>query len=144
MFRGKRKKNINKILFNKIVLTVIGFFIIIAISIPLARNVSKQYRINKEIKELEKEITGLQGKNTGLNNLIDYLKSDQFNEEQARLKLNYKKEGERVAVIKNEEGVDIKKNGEEINYFNIEDINKNAIKKEINNPGRWFIYFFGI
>ena len=143
MFRTKRKKNINKILFNKIVLTVIGFFIIIAISIPLARNVSKQYRINKEIKELEKEITNLKGNNINLNNLIDYLKSDQFNEEQARLKLNYKKEGEQVAVIKDEEGTDIKKNSEEINYFNIEDINKNAIKKEKNNPERWFIYFLG-
>ncbi|RLC37000.1 hypothetical protein DRH27_04350 [Candidatus Falkowbacteria bacterium] len=143
MFNNRRKKSINRLLLNKITLAVVGFIIIIAISIPLARNVSKQYRINKEVKDLEKEIVGLKSKNSNLNGLIDYLKSDQFNEEQARLKLNYKKEGEEVAVIKDESADNLNNDEGEINYFNFDDINKNTAKKEVNNSKKWFIYFLG-
>ena len=66
----------------------------------MAKNVIKQYRINKEIKSFKNEISSLGNKNNELKNFVSYLESDQFAEEQARLKLNLKKPGEELTVIK--------------------------------------------
>ena len=45
----KQKKSFfHKIIFNNIFLLITGFIIIIAISAPLAKNVSKQYKIINE------------------------------------------------------------------------------------------------
>ena len=66
----KDKKNFLRSVFSsQITLTVVGFLIVIGISIPLAKNVSKQYRIGKEIKELEKEISYLENSNSELQRL---------------------------------------------------------------------------
>lgn len=143
MLRQKRKNFIDRILFNQITLSVFGLLIIIAISYPLAKNVSKQYEINKEITELEKEIINLEGKSSGLKSAIGYIESDQFTQEQARLNLNYKKEGEEVVVIKNK---DEEINSEETSQpnktiYSIRGLNKEKDKKKINNPIRWWRYF---
>ena len=144
MFKQKRKNFINRILFNQITLSVFGLLIIIAISYPLAKNVSKQYEINKEIKELEKEITDMESKNLELKNFISYIESDQFAQEQARLNLNYKKEGEEVVVIKNkDEEINSEKTSQpDKTIYSIRGLDKEEDKKRINNPVRWRRYFF--
>ncbi len=146
MFSNKRKNLINRIFFNQATLAILGLMILIAISYPLAKNISKQYNINKEVKELGQEIAELEEKNLELANLIEYIESDQFIQEQARLNLNYKKEGEEVAVIKDKEEGD---NAEEkidnsINksIYNIRGLGKIKAEKEINNPVKWWKYFF--
>jgi len=104
--RNKRKDTfLFRIIYHRVTITVIGLVILIFISLPLAGNISKQYKINQEIGELETEISRLQSKNTELKKLMDYLESDDFVEEQARLNLSYKKADESVVVVKpNEEG----------------------------------------
>ncbi|MFH1583172.1 MAG: septum formation initiator family protein, partial [Candidatus Falkowbacteria bacterium] len=98
----KRRKNnyFEKIFFNQKFLTLLGLVVIILIGFPFAKNTLKQYRINKEISELKKEIFDLQNKNVDLKNFVSYLESDQFAEEQARLNLGLKKPGEELTVIK--------------------------------------------
>lgn len=76
--------------------------LIVLISFPLAKNVSKRYHLSKEIKELDKEIAEFESKNKDLKELITYLESEQFVEEKARLNLGLKKEGEKVAEIKDD------------------------------------------
>ncbi|KKR20423.1 MAG: Septum formation initiator [Parcubacteria group bacterium GW2011_GWE2_39_37] len=129
-------------LFKQSVLTIIGVVLLIAISIPLAKNLSRRYRINNEISQLDKEIQEIEKKNTDLQKLIKYLESDQFAEEQARLNLGLKKEGESVAIVKNDLSV---KKGEliqsEKQIFNIPGLEKSK-PKPISNPQQWLNYFF--
>ncbi|KKQ59805.1 MAG: Septum formation initiator [Parcubacteria group bacterium GW2011_GWE2_38_18] len=130
-------------LFKQSVLTVIGLVLLVAISIPLAKNLSRRYRINNEISQLDKEIQEIEKKNTDLQKLIKYLESDQFAEEQARMNLGLKKEGESVAIVKNDPSV--KKEEEllqpEKQIFNIPGLEKSK-PKPASNPEQWLRYFF--
>jgi len=137
----ENKKNlIRKIFSSRITFTVIGFLIVIAISVPLAKNVSKQYKIGREIKELEKEISYLENSNSELQHLVKYLESDQFTLEQARQNLNYKQPGEEVVVIKNKEGEAGlgNANAAGLGGTSLEAGNNQAR----SNPVRWWSYFF--
>ncbi len=128
----KKKENFfHKIIFNNIFLSIIGLIVIVAISIPLAKNVSKQYEINNEVQNLKNEISDIEKKNSSLKDMLVYLESDQFAEEQARINLNYKKAGESLYVITDEnESKNIKLSLE---------LNEN---KRINNSIKWLNHFF--
>ncbi len=104
MFRNKEKKRFEKMIFSQITYFVIGFFVIMLIVFPLSKKITRQYGLNKEISELNAEVKKLEGKNDVLKQMIGYLGSDQFAEEEARINLNLKKEGEEVVVIKNSSG----------------------------------------
>ena len=100
----------------------------------MARNVSKKYDIDSEVRALEDEIAGLQTKNIELEKLINDYSSIDFVEEIARLNLGLKKEGEEVLVVK-----------KDVNNINNDILANNQIKfagdKEENNPNKWFRYF---
>lgn len=98
MVRRKRSL-LTRLIFNPKTLIILGLAIIIVISIPISKNISKKYNIDQEILELEKEITAMESANTDFKKMITYLESDSFVEEQARLNLGLKKEGEEVIVI---------------------------------------------
>lgn len=133
-----QKKNIIKLAFSKqTTLTVIGLLIIVFISIPLAKNVSKQYKVNKEIDSLKNEIGDLGNKNSQLKSLISYMQSDQFVDEKARLNLNYKQPGENVVVIKNEDKKEIASQASGATSPEANDQNL----KSNNNFQKWLKYF---
>lgn len=142
---------INRVLFNSKTLAFIGLVIIILISLPLIRNLKKQYEIKKEISDVEKEISTLEGKNSKLNQLIKYLESDQFVEEQARMNLGLKKEGENVAVISGQQvntptqtkdTPDKSKNNSNSSYtYSIPGLEKPKPAPN-SNPQKWLSYFF--
>jgi cell division protein FtsB len=125
--------------FNKpALLTIAALVVIVLISVPLAKNVSKQYKINKEINDLKNEIGALENNNSQLKNLIKYMESDQFVDEKARLNLNYKKEGEQVIVIeKKEESKNVGANGAQL-------ASGGAVEasQQENNFIKWQRYFF--
>lgn len=138
-----KKSFLSSIFSNQKFLTLVGFFIIVLISIPLAKNISQRYKINKEIRELQEEIANLENKNIDLKELVAYLESDQFVEEQARLNLGLKKPGEDVAVIKNNtEQEKIQKEIASSTIFNIQGLKKIEPEKPTNNFTRWIKYFF--
>ena len=142
MYQKTKKNLFKRIIFHKAAISFVGFLVIIFISIPLAKNVSKRYNINKEVVKLEEEINRLKNKNGELGDMIDYLKSDQFIDEQAKLNLNYKKAGEELVVINSKEGQAIKASAEAENIYNIQGFNNRIKEKEITNPKRWQYYFF--
>lgn len=142
MIFKKKKKLLNKMFLNQIALMLVGFIIIVLISIPLAKNMSKKYKVNNEIKDLQKEINDLEGRNTDLKELVKYLNSDRFVEDQARLKLNYKKPDEEVFIIKGMEDDNTSLDRKNPSY-NIPGLNKNEAKKE-NNIIKWWKYFFDL
>lgn len=119
---------------------MIGFFILVYITIPIVRNAQKQKRINNEIKDLEKEVARLDGNNTDLKKMINYLNSDQFVLEQARLNLNYRKDNEGVVVIKN--ALDKKDDsGDSRGVFNINEEKKEKNIFKDSNIYRWWQFF---
>lgn len=116
--------------------------IIILISIPMAKNVSKRYDINKEIEKLQAEIKEMEKKNNELSKLADYLESDQFITEQAKLNLNYKNPGEEMVVIKDKDAENIKIEDDDKNsVFDMKAVDANK-KKTKKNPQQWWDYFF--
>ncbi|MDD5072034.1 MAG: septum formation initiator family protein [Patescibacteria group bacterium] len=99
---NKRRSFFSKIIYNQKFLALVGLGLVIFISFPLAKNVSKRYHLNREIKELGEEIADFESKNKDLKQLITYLESEQFVEEKARLNLGLKKPGEGVVIIKDD------------------------------------------
>lgn len=144
MIKNSGKNFITRILFNSKTFALIGLIIIVLISIPLAKRVSQKYKIDQEIKDLEAEIADLENKNIDLKEFVNYLESDQFVEEQARLQFGLKKEGEEVAVIKTNEAEQGQAQGKAAGgaIFNIDGLGKSRPVKAASNPGRWWNYFF--
>lgn len=134
MIERRRKKNIFfKIIYSQVFLSFLGLVIIVFISIPLAKNLSKRYYVSQEIKDIEQEIEELELENKDLGKLISYLESEQFVEEQARLNLGLKKRGEEVVVIKEIE---------EVIETGFSSDNPRENKEDNTNPERWLSYFF--
>ena len=80
------------------------FFIILAgvaglVSFGAARAAYEEYRLQQEIAALEGQIGQLREKRLESVELLAYVLSPAFVEEKARLELNMKRPGERVAVV---------------------------------------------
>lgn len=144
----KERKIFSRLIFNPKFLAIAGLIIIILLSFPIAKNASKRYTVNSEIKELEKEIKSIEERSAKLNQLIDYLGSNQYLEEQARLNFGLKKQGEKVVII------DTGNNGTTANavsnfintgnkeILNIPSAGDKSPAKPPSNPQRWWRYFF--
>lgn len=119
-----------KLLYSKyfICFLVIVFILVV---IALGRESYRYFRINQEVKNLEKKIEELKTSNEELSAMKEYFQSNEFLEKEARLKLNLTKPGEKLIIIKQIEG-DLKE---------IE--KKEGIAKEISNLQKWWNYFFG-
>ena len=65
----------------------------------LFSSIGKRSEVDKEIASLKEEAAKAESQNSQFKKMIEYLESDQFAEEQAKLKLGLKKEGEQVAVV---------------------------------------------
>lgn len=126
----KIKQKTKKFFYSPKFIALLGLIILILIGFPLAKNISKRYAVDQEIKELELEIKSLESQNKDMKNFIGYLESDQFLEEQARLKFGLKKPGEEVVVIK------------EDLISSLNQTDESATEADISNQKRWFTYFF--
>lgn len=62
---------------------------------------NKKSAIDEEINALKTEAARAQSQNSEFKQMIQYLQSDQFVEEQAKLKMGLRREGEKVAVVTN-------------------------------------------
>lgn len=87
-------------IFNRqLFISIILLGLLVLLAFPLTKNFRQKKAVDLEIKGLEKTAADLEGKNSHLKEVLDYMQSSQFVEEEARQKLNYKKPGEAVAVI---------------------------------------------
>lgn len=136
--KTKSNKNIfKKIIFSNILL-FICLFLIVFFSSNLIRDYLNKKQLNKEIDKLQQKINDLTDKNDQLTNLIGYLKSPEYLEEEARIKLNKKKPGEEVIIVPNNIELD-----DTPTVLKIND-NKMINNKLNNNLKKWWQYFFGI
>jgi cell division protein FtsB len=137
----KNKKSAWKSFYSQFFLTIIGLFLILLICFPLYRHVRQRRIIDNEIAKLRSEIKNFEEKNSKLKELVDYLKSDEFFEEQARLKLGLAKEGEKVFIIKKEDQNAQNEAGKNsADYFSAGELDGSGTRE--SNFSRWLRYFF--
>lgn len=140
MGRSKRNNNKRSWLFSKWFL-IVGGILLILLSISLTKELYRSYKINKEISDLNQEISSLEKANDEYSQLIEYLKTDRYFEEQARLKLGLKSPGEQVIVVKGDES--------SIDNGLVGDDSESNLgllangESNLSNPEKWLTYFFG-
>jgi cell division protein FtsB len=144
--RNKKNSALKGMIFNRLTRVIFGMVMLVLISIPLGKNLIKQSGLNMEIEELRREIEKMEGKNNDLNSLIDYLSSDQFVMEQARMNLNYKKPGEEMVVVKGTDSLSASSKTEQQQdpIYQIKGFENQKPEKKAANPQKWWNYFFKI
>ena len=71
-------------------MSVFLIVVLVFLSWPLAANLNKRSRLDREIEQLKAELARNQAQNNDFKKMIEYLDSDQFALEQAKLNLNLK------------------------------------------------------
>lgn len=96
------KKN-NTTIYQKLIKSKIFFIFLIAVFLTLVTGIFQkiyyQYEARRELNKLNAELANLSNEKSGLNKLIDYYKNKSNVEKEARVRLNLKKEGEKVVII---------------------------------------------
>lgn len=128
---NRQKFSIKRIIPSRLFL-LIGVVILILFSVSLSKEVIRRYEVNREIRELEKEVAELEKQNTELTQLEQFLNTERFQEQEARLKLGLAKPGEKVIVIP---GVSEEK-------LPKEELSAPSNNEELSNPHKWWNYFF--
>lgn len=108
---------------------LVAVFALLMVSILLGNQLYRRYQTNQEIAGLENEIAKLESSNQDILKLINYFKTPEFRERQARSLLNLQKPGEfAVALPVNEEEKDT----------------SSGVKADPkSNFIKWWEYFFG-
>ncbi|MFH1938302.1 MAG: septum formation initiator family protein [Patescibacteria group bacterium] len=137
------KKFIKKMLGSKVFLFLI-FIILIILTINLSQESYKKYQLKKEISELKLEIDRLEGSKQQLSNLMEYFKNDSYLEQEARVKLNLKKPGEKVVILSRDSVTDDNVKVSQSGALTTEnqEIELEDIDLEIANYWKWWEYFF--
>ncbi|HEX9664290.1 MAG TPA: septum formation initiator family protein [Patescibacteria group bacterium] len=129
IYDKKRKKHfIYKIIFSKNFI-IICFIVLGLSTIALGKEIVRKYKVNNEISALEAEINNLARENGDLLSLVQYLKTENFVEREARLKIGYQRPGENVVIVTG----DSSRAAEQAVVEETED----------GNFYKWFVYFFG-
>ena len=119
------------------VITIAIIFVLLSAS--LIKEFFRSYKINAEINSLREEIASLESNNQEFAEFVEFLKTDLYFEEQARIKLGLKAPGEKVLILS-----DYIEPGELLT-----DDNRSLFSKlsggESRSPNivRWWDYFFG-
>ncbi len=114
-----------------------GLAVLVMIGISLGKETYRKRQIQKEIENLQNEIQKVSRENDELNNLISYLSSQEFQEKEAREKLNLQKSDERMIILHKDAA----------SQNNIEKKNENstsfaAVEDNTPNWRKWLKLFF--
>jgi cell division protein FtsB len=120
----------------QIFVTLVCLTLLFVIVRPMIVNIRQKKRVNQEIDALKTEVAKAETKNTDFQKMLDYLQSDQFVEEQARLNLGMKRDGEKVAVVQ-----DGANQTEEVAVPPQAPVAVDNLGLR-NNFGKWIKYFF--
>lgn len=131
------KNNIT--IYQKLVKSKIFFIFLIPILLALVTGISQKfyyrYEIKKELGKLNTEIADLNKQKEDLNQLVDYYKNESNLEKEARVRLNLKKEGEKVVIIL-PQATSTGESNESISIFGGGNI------ENLPNYLQWWYYFF--
>lgn len=126
MINQTRKKESSRSFFESKFVNLVLVVLLILSIVKVVREALVRYEINREINSLEGQLNDLESKSNKLNQLIAYLKTDQYIEKEARLKLNLVKPGEK-----------------QINFSSTTGDDSTTVALETTpNYIKWFNYFF--
>ena len=119
-------------------ISVLIFIVLAAfISWAIFQQVNKKKEIQKEISQLQDEAEKISRENISAQERISYFSSPDYQQREAKNKLNLKNPEEKVVIVKPEIA---KKETAENNQTQGEDLsNKSSID---SNPIKWWHYFF--
>ncbi|MCC6639248.1 septum formation initiator family protein [Candidatus Falkowbacteria bacterium] len=112
---------------------VVAGVLILFIVIADAKAILRRKQVSQEITQLKSEIAQLEKSQEGFNNVLEYLQSEEFIKQEAKIKFGMRNEGERVIVLH-----DTQDTRRAVDTSELEPQNAN-----ISNPRKWMIYFFG-
>ena len=101
--------------------------VLLLIMIFTAKVLIEKYRIDKEISKLQAQIEKIKKNNEQLTSLVKYYNSPSYQEQQAREKLNLKKDGESVVALPQQD---------------TRDASQQVQDQKQSNFKQWFDYFF--
>ena len=120
------KRPLREAVYNSNIFIVILAIALLYSTIKVGKELTRRWQINREIANLSEELSKAQGKKDQLQDLIDYLKTDKYVEEQARLQLNLSKSGEKRVDLSGDNKV----------------IALATEQEDLANWQKWFNYFF--
>jgi len=129
IIKKKKKKNIISKIFSFNLFVASSVLAVVFLGTGLGKEFYRDYQIEKEIDSLQNDISILEKDNYKLAQLIEYYKTDEYKEAEARKRFNLKKDGESVVVVKSNPSV--------LGNFDIMEENKN-----LPNYIKWWNYFF--
>ena len=115
----------------------VNLCILFLVALSFGREFVRNYEIDKEIKSLEDKATALEARNQDILQLAERLKTTDYLEEEARVKLGLMKPGEAVAVIPEPSAETAVPPAEQTSA------NGEAPAKEKSNARLWLEYFLG-
>ena len=130
IIKKKKKRGLANKIFSFKMFILVSVLAVIFLGSNLGREFYRKYQIQKEIDSLKGDINSLEENNYKLSQLIEYCKTDEYKEAQARERFNLGKEGENLIVM-----LEPNSGGNEIE----KEINKS---KEDPNYKKWWNYFF--
>lgn len=80
-------------------LTWVGCLVVVMLAVAVGRQTARRYRIEQDRTKLDAQIETAASRNEELTQLLQYLKTPAYSEEQARLRFGMAKPGEKVAVV---------------------------------------------
>lgn len=107
------------------IFSIILILLLLASFVKVGKEIMLRFEIKKEINTLQAQLTDLEEKQSKMDKLISYLKTDEYIEKQARVELNLIKPGEK-----------------QVNLVGLDEENVDFSTDNISNIEKWFNYFF--
>ncbi|MBI5467115.1 MAG: septum formation initiator family protein [Candidatus Kerfeldbacteria bacterium] len=119
-------------------IVVISGTLLVVFVIAIVRELINGHNVSQQVARLRAEVTQEQAQQRQLQDLIEYLGSPTFQEQEARLKLGLKKSGERVIVVPPEPSNSNTNGTDQASGSSTSNDEANA-----SHASRWWTYFFG-
>jgi cell division protein FtsL len=112
-----------------------GLTVLVLIGISLGKETYRKRQVQKEIEGLQDQVRQLNQENSELNNLIAYFSTQEFQEKEAREKLNLQKDNEQMVVLRKELSTKKENQAGET---------QNSVPEEDTSPNwqKWLKHFF--
>lgn len=117
-------------------IVMVAGVLFVTFGIAIIREVINSHNVRQQVARLEHQVADEENRQRQLQDLIDYLGSPTFQEQEARLKLGLKKEGEQVIVVP-------PSNSPVSNSTVTPDGTTTVTSTTQSRPAQWWNYFFG-
>ncbi|MFH0951454.1 MAG: septum formation initiator family protein [bacterium] len=141
---NRNKHRLTIIITSQIFISLILLGLFVFLLTPTIKNYRQQRQIDQEIATLKQQVAEAEKKNNDFQKMLDYLQSDSFTQEQARVNLGLKQSGEKVVVITDSsEQTEAEKITTEAASADSSLFNSQAVRL-LQNLQKWLDYFFGL